>query len=105
MIMENRSKRLSEPLSWGRREKTVVAVLASCLAIVVIGFGVFALTSGSNSKEPKDCVDITFASTLGVAKMHACGTRAKTLCAAPQASKEIAQPLKQACRRAGFPFE
>jgi hypothetical protein len=103
MIMENRSKRLSEPLSWGRREKTVVAVLASCIVIVLIGLGAFALTSGS--KEPKDCVDITFASTLGAARMHACGARAKTLCAAPQASKEIAQPLKQACRRAGFPFE
>jgi hypothetical protein len=103
MIMENRSKRLSEPLSWGRREKTVVAVLASCIVVVLIGLGAFALTSGS--KEPKDCVDITFASTLGAARMHACGAHAKILCAAPQASKEIAQPLKQACRRAGFPFE
>jgi hypothetical protein len=105
MIMENRSKRLSEPLRWGRREKAVIAVVASCIAIVVIGFGAFALMSGSNSKEPKDCVDITFASTLGAAKMHACGARAKTLCADPQASKEIAQPLKQACRRADYPFE
>ena len=88
MIMENRSKRLSEPLSWGRREKTVVAVLASCIVVVLIGLGAFALTSGS--KEPKDCVDVTFASTLGVARMHACGARAKTLCAAPRASKQIA---------------
>jgi hypothetical protein len=103
MIMENRSKRLSEPLSWGRREKTVVAVLLSCVLIVLIGLGAYSLTSGS--VEPKDCVDITFASTLGAARMHACGAHAKTLCAAPQASKEIAQPLKQACRRAGYPFE
>src|SRR5580692_9937632 len=103
MIMENRSKRLSEPLSWGRREKTIVAVLLSCLALGLLGLGAFALTGGS--KEPKDCVDITFASTLGAAKMHACGARAKTMCAAPNASKEIAQPLKQACRRAGYPFE
>ena len=105
MIMENRSKRLSEPLSWGRREKTVLGVLVGCIAVVVIGLGVFALTSGSTSKEAKDCVDITFASTLGAAKMHACGARARTLCAAPNASKELAQPLRQACRRAGFPFE
>jgi hypothetical protein len=103
MIMENRSKRLSEPLRWGRREKAIVATLLSCLLLVAVGLGAFALTSGS--REPKDCVDITFASTLGAAKMHACGARAKTLCAAPQASKEIAQPLKQACRRAGYPFE
>jgi len=103
MIMENRSKRLSEPLHWGRREKAVVAVLVSCVLIVSIGLGAYSLTSGS--VEPKDCVDITFASTLGAARMHACGARARTLCAAPQASKEIAQPLKQACRRAGYPFE
>lgn len=103
MIMENRSKRLSEPLHWGRREKTIVIVLLSCLTLVVVGLGAFALTSGS--KEPSDCVDITFASTLGAARMHACGAHAKTLCAAPQPSKEIAQPLKQACRRAGYPFE
>jgi hypothetical protein len=103
MIMENRSKRLSEPLSWGRREKTIVAVLLSCLALGLIGLGAFALTSGS--KEPRDCVDITFASSLGAAQMHACGARAKTLCAVPRASKEIAQPLRQACGRAGFPFE
>ena len=62
MIMENRSKRLSEPLRWGRREKSVVAVLLSCVLIVLIGLGAYSLTSGS--KEPKDCVDITFASTL-----------------------------------------
>ena len=103
MIMENRSKRLSEPLSWGAREKGIVAALLSCVVLVAVGLGAFALTSGS--KEPKDCVDITFASTLGAARMHACGARARTLCAAPQASKEIAQPLKQACRRAGYPFE
>ena len=103
MIMENRSKRLSEPLSWGRREKTVVAVLLSCVVIVLIGLGAYSLTSGS--VEPKDCVDITFASTLGAARMHACGARARTLCAAPQDSKEIAQPLRQALRRAGYPFE
>jgi hypothetical protein len=103
MIMENRSRRLSEPLRWGRREKAVVAVLAGCLVLGLLALGGFALTSGS--KEPRDCVDITFASTLGAAHMHACGTTAKTLCAAPRASKEIAQSLRQACGRAGYPFE
>ncbi|HXC22967.1 MAG TPA: hypothetical protein VNU28_00150 [Solirubrobacteraceae bacterium] len=103
MIMENRSRRLSEPLRWGRREKAIVTVLASCILLGLIGLGAFALTSGS--REPKDCVDVTFASTLGAAHMHACGARAKTLCAAPDASKEIAQSLKLACRRAGYRFE
>src|ERR1700722_13605320 len=99
MIMENRSRRLSEPLRWEKREKTIVAVLLSCVLLVGIGLSAFALTSGS--REPKNCVDITFASTLGAAKIHACGARAKTLCASPGASKQIADTLKQACRRAG----
>jgi hypothetical protein len=103
MIMENRSRRLSEPLQWGRREKTIVAVLLSCLLLIGIGLGAFAFTSGS--KEPKNCVDITFASTLGAAHIHACGGRAKSLCALPGASKEIAGSLREACRRAGYPFE
>lgn len=103
MIMENRDRRLSEPLRWGRREKTIVAVLLSCVLLIAIGLGAFALTSGS--KEPKNCVDITFASTLGAAHIHACGARAKGLCATPDATKEIAETLKQACRRAGYPFE
>lgn len=103
MIMENRSKRLSEPLRWGRREKTVVTILLSALLVVAIGLGAFALTSGS--KEPKNCIDITFASTLGAAHIHACGARAKQLCASPGASKEIAVALRQACGRVGYPFE
>ena len=32
MIMQDQSKRLSEPLRWGRRERTVVAVVLACVA-------------------------------------------------------------------------
>lgn len=103
MIMVNQSKRLSEPLRWGTREKTVIATLLACLASVAIGLGAFALTSGS--REPADCVDVTFASTLGAARLHACGGRARAMCASTDASKEIAQSLRQACRRAGFRFD
>ncbi len=103
MIMENRSKRLSEPLRWGRREKAVVAALASCILIVLIGLGAYSLTSGS--KEPKDCIDVNFASTLGGATEHACGAQAREVCASPGAFKHSAQALRESCRRAGFAFE
>ena len=46
MIMQDQSKRLSEPLRWGRREKTAVAVLLSCLLLAVVGLGAYALTNG-----------------------------------------------------------
>ena len=63
MIMIDRSRRLAEPLRWGRREKTAVAVLLGCLALALVALGAFALTGGSPVR--KDCVTVTFASTLG----------------------------------------
>jgi hypothetical protein len=102
MIMYDQSRRLSEPLRWGRREKTVVAVLAACLLLVVAGLGVFALTSGAPAR--KDCVEVTFASTLGAAHLQGCGAHARAICAS-DVSTALAAELRGACRRAGFPFD
>ncbi len=101
MIMFEQSRRLSEPLRWGRREKTVVAVLLSCVALALIGLGAYALTTGAPAR--RDCIDLTFASTLGVARVHQCGAQARTLCAAPNPSREFAQELGAECRRLGYP--
>ncbi len=59
MIMEDRSRRLSEPLRWGRREKTVVVTLLACVALALVGLGAFALTGGAPPR--KDCIEVTFA--------------------------------------------
>jgi hypothetical protein len=101
MIMQDQSKRLSEPLRWGRREKTAVALLLSCLVIALIGLGAYALTTGS--PEPADCVRVTFASTLGGADLHGCGSQARRICASGS-FHSIEQELRVACRRAGFPY-
>jgi hypothetical protein len=101
MIMFDQSRRLSEPLRWGRRERAVVAVLLSCLLLGGLGLGVFALTSGAPARS--DCVDVTFASTLGAAVVHECGAPARRVCASG-AFHGIAQELRSACKRAGFPF-
>ena len=74
MIMQDQSKRLSEPLHWGRREKTAVAAVLACVVLVLLGLGAYALTTGV--PERADCIDLTFASTLGGAQVHACGPRA-----------------------------
>ncbi len=51
MIMIDRSRRLTEPLLWGRREKTAVAALLACVARWPWpGSGVFALTSGAPAR-------------------------------------------------------
>jgi hypothetical protein len=101
MIMVGQSKRLSKPLSWGRREKAVVAALISCVVLAAIGLGAYALTSGAPSRS--DCVEVTFASTLGGATLHACGAHARHVCAS-RAFHGIEQELRAACRRAGFPY-
>jgi hypothetical protein len=101
MIMIDQSRRLSQPLPWGRREKTVVAILLGCVLLAAVGLGAFALTSGAPART--DCIDVTFASTLGGAEVHACGSRARSICASG-AFHGIRQELDAACRKAGFPF-
>jgi hypothetical protein len=102
MIMFDQSRRVSEPLRWGRREKTVVAVLVSCLVLALVGLGAFALTSGAPHR--KDCVEVTFASTLGGAELQGCGARARRICAAGD-FHSIREELRSACQRAGYPFK
>jgi hypothetical protein len=102
MIMQDRSRRLSEPLRWGRREKAAVGAALGCLIAAMIALGAYALSSGSPAR--RDCIDVTFASTVGGATLHACGARARAICASPSELKGISDSLRAACLRAGFPF-
>jgi hypothetical protein len=101
MIMFDHSRRLAEPLRWGRREKVAVGAVLACVVIALAGLGVYALTSGSRAR--RDCVDLTFASTVGAATLHACGAQARRVCAA--GGRGIEAELRSACRRAGFPYK
>jgi len=103
MIMFEQSRRLSEPLRWGRRERTIAAVLISCVVLALAALGAYALTTGAPPR--KDCIEVGFASTLGGATEHACGPRARRVCASPEAFKHVAAELRASCRRAGFPFD
>ena len=102
MIMFEQSRRLSQPLRWGRREKTIVAILVACVVLAGAGLAAFALSSGSSGR--KDCITVTFASTLGGARLHACGAQARSICASPASYRSIGPDLAVACRRAGYPF-
>jgi hypothetical protein len=103
MIMFEQSRRLSEPLRWGRREKTAVAVVLSCVLLALLGLGAYALTSGAPARA--DCIDLVFPSTLGGARLHACGPQARDVCASPGPYRGIGEELRAACRRAGFPYK
>jgi hypothetical protein len=101
MVMHEQARRLSEPLRWGRREKTAVAVLVGCLVLALAALGAFALTSGSPHRA--DCVTVTFASTLGGSDLHACGEQARRVCASGD-FRGIQRELSAACSRAGFAY-
>ena|SRR5947209_1820073 len=101
MIMFEQSRRLSEPLRWGRREKAVVGTLLAVIVLAAAGLGAYGLTSGAPAR--RDCVDVTFASTLGGARLHSCGSRARRICASG-AFRGIRQELRAACKHAGLPF-
>jgi hypothetical protein len=101
MIMMDRSERLAQPLRWGRREKTAIAAVLACLVLALLALGVYGLTSGAPARA--DCIDVTFASTLGGAKLHACGGRARTICSSGGYSG-IEDSLRAACRHAGYVF-
>ena len=103
MIMFEQSRRLSEPLRWGRREKRIVSALVSCVALAAVGLIAFALTSGAPARA--GCISVTFASTLGAANVHECGAKARRTCAAPGGYRGVAaQELRVACRDAGYRF-
>ena len=71
-------------------------------SLALIALGVYALSSGSEPR--KDCVSVTFASTLGAGELHACGSQARRVCASPTAYHSVEAELRVACERAGFPF-
>jgi hypothetical protein len=102
MVMFEQSRRLSEPLRWGRREKTAVVAALSALLIALVALGTYALTSGSPARA--GCIRVTFASTLGGADLHGCGARARRICASGQ-FRSIAPELHAACGRARLPYQ
>ena len=100
--MMDQSERLAQPLRWGRREKSAVAAVLACAVLALLALGAYALTSGAPARA--DCIEVTFASTLGGAKIHACGARAKTICAAG-GYRGIEDSLRSACRHAGYAYK
>jgi hypothetical protein len=102
MIMEAREKRLATPLRWGRREKTAVGALLALVVLALAGLGAYALSSGGPAR--RDCIDVTFASTLGGARLAGCGSRARKICESG-AFPSLSDKLSQGCRRAGFAFK
>jgi hypothetical protein len=101
MVMQDQAKRLSQPLRWGRREKTAMGVFGAIAAAAVIALIVFALSSGAPARA--DCITLRFANTLGGSEVKACGQKARTICASG-GYKGIADQVREQCTRAGFAY-
>ena len=90
MPLEGHWARQQAPL--GARGRRVAAALLALLAVCVVAL---VLTVHGGSSAP-GCIDATIASTTGGASVHACGERARRVCAARDATAEI----RAACERA-----
>jgi hypothetical protein len=102
MIMEAREKRLSTPLSWGRREKTAVGAVLAVVLVCVLALGIYAATSGAPAR--KDCVEAFAPSTLGAVRIHGCGAKARQICASAGSYRGISDVLGRSCQHAGIPY-
>jgi hypothetical protein len=92
MPLEGHWARQQAPLR-ARERRVVLGVVTTVVAAIVV----LVLVVGRGSSSP-GCVDATIASTTGGAAVHACGSRARALCSARDATAEI----RTACARAGL---
>ncbi len=101
MVMQEQARRLNTPLRWGRREKTIMGVFGGLVLAVVIALIVFAASSGTPARA--DCIDVTFPSTLGAARVHTCGETARRVCNSGS-YRGVEDKMQAACSAAGFPY-
>ena len=102
--MIDQQRRLREPLRWTRAGRLAVAGTAAALVLATLALGIYAAVGGFDQRAQPGCIDLTFASTTGGATLHACGARAREVCAAPQEHPQVADALRGACKQAGYPY-
>ena len=95
-------QRVNTPLrELTRRERRIVAIVTTVLAISVAALVIGALTS--SNRLPAGCIDVITASATGAGETRACGQQAKDLCQAVAARHDsYATEVQAACRRSGI---
>lgn len=104
MIMQDQSKRLSQPLQWTRTSR--LAVLAAVLVLLIAGAAAAVIGSTGGARTHRGCIEVTVPSTLGGAVVRQCGSTARSTCANPAQDPGLAAngALQDACRRAGLAY-
>lgn len=102
--MVGQHKRLSEPLRWTRTGR--IATFAVAVALAGASIAAVLVLLLASSTPPAGCIEVPFPSTLGASVAHACGARARSICASPAQSPALVAhgALRQACRQAGLPY-
>ena len=103
MIMVGQEARLAEPLS--RRHKRLMLVTVACILVALAAVAVYGTRQASSyGRSANGCVTLNFASVMGVAAVHRCGSAAKAWCAFEDTRTNLeARLVGQQCRQAGFP--
>lgn len=104
MIMQDQSKRLSQPLRWTRTGR--LAVAAAVLVLLAAGAVAAVIGSTSGARARRGCIEVTVPSTLGGAVVRQCGSTARAMCIDPAANPGLAAngALREACRRARLSY-
>ena len=102
---------IKTPLRRGRAERWVVG-LGGLLVAALVAVALVSLTS----REPRSghgCLNFTYAMVMGGEQLHACGERARKLCAEPPSfggarfgglANGLKAKLEGQCRQAGLPY-
>jgi hypothetical protein len=84
----------------GRRERRILVVVLGVL-VVAAGATAFAALRTGTRTPAAGCVTVTFASTTGAARIHACGAAARRYCHQAAIRRDPAAGAgRVACRRA-----
>ena len=92
----------AEPVT--RRDRRVILTIGAVILVILAGVGIWAAVSpGSYGASRDGCITVNLPSTMGGSLVHACGSRARDLCAAAYAGTGVAPQLfRPQCRLAGI---
>jgi hypothetical protein len=86
-----------------RRQKRVMAGVGGAALLAIAGLCVWGVSdTGTYGESHAGCVTVTIPSSTGAAQIHACGGRARTMCAdAATHDDPLSRLARKQCRLAG----
>lgn len=102
---------VTTPLRRNRKERWLVG-LGGLLVAALVVVALVSLTS-RDPKSANGCLNFTYAMVMGGEQLHACGEKARSLCAEPPSfggarfgglANDLKAKLQGQCRLAGLPY-